>query len=205
MTTFASQGPSGVGIILLLVGLLVLTPAAAATSVGGESHGTAAVVSATGSTTVDIAATPSFSFVPDSFTVAPGESVTLVVTQEADFNHTFTLSSEVNASIPTSDSPSQVAAFFNAHAPLVNVSLGSTPGKQFTETFTAPATPGTYEFLCLIHFATMTGVMSDTSSVSSSSGGSGLSTVEIVAIGAVVAVVVIALVVVLVRRGPRKP
>jgi len=205
MTTVPHLGLAGFGTVLFLVGLMALAPAAAATSVGWENHGAAAASSAQGPTTIDIAATTSLSFVPDSFSVAPGESVTLVVTQEADFAHTFTLSSVVNTTLPSSDTAGQLAAFFNAHAPLVNLSLGSTAGRQFTATFTAPTVPGMYEFLCLIHFSQMTGVMTDSNAVSVSAGGSGLSAVELVAIGAVVAVVVIALVVVLVQRRSRKP
>jgi len=155
------------------------------------------------SVTVDIMATQDISFVPDSFTVLPGEAVTLVVTQGADFEHTFTLSSVANFTLPSSDTPSEVAAFFNAHAPIVNLSLGSTVGSQHTVTFTAPSTPGNYEFVCLVHFPQMTGEMIDSNSTAAGSSGGGVSTVEVVAIGAVVAAVVVAAVVFVVRRGRR--
>ena len=157
------------------------------------------------SVTVNITATSDLSFVPDSFTVLPGETVHLLVTQAADFAHTFTLSSLVNYTIPSSDTPSEVAAFFNAHAPLVNISLGSTAGSVHPFTFTAPSAPGTYEFVCLVHFPTMTGVMTDSAGAPSASGGSGTSTLEIVAIGAVAAAVVVAAVVLLMRRSRRSP
>lgn len=160
---------------------------------------------AAASVTVNITATTDISFVPDAFSVQPGESVHLIVTQAADFEHTFTLSSLANFTIPSSDTPSEVAAFFNAHAPLVNLSLGSTAGSQHPVTFTAPSTPGTYEFVCLVHFPQMTGVMTDSSGSPPSTGGGGLSEAEVIAIGAVVAAAVIAAVVVaLRRRGPAR-
>ena len=196
-----SRRALGGAAVLLLVALTAFVPGAAAVpAVSGSS-----VHSATpSSVTIDITATTDISFAPSSFTVSPGESVTLVVTQAADFAHTFTLSSVANATIPSSDTPSQVAAFFNAHPPLVNLSLGSTAGSQHTATFTAPSTPGTYEFVCLIHFPAMTGVMTDSSSSpSGGGGGGGLSTTEIIAIGAGVGIVAIAAVVLVVRRSRR--
>jgi len=192
--------------LVFLAGLLVLAPVAVAGTVAATTPIHPAATGTTGSVTVDITATTDLSFDPSSFTVTPGESVTLVVTQGADFAHTFTLSSVVNFTIPASDSPSQVAAFFNAHPPLVNLSLGSTAGSQQQITFTAPTSQGTYEFVCLIHFPQMTGIMTDSSAAPSSGGsGSALSITEIVAIGAGVGVVVIAAAAFLVLRGRRPP
>jgi plastocyanin len=151
---------------------------------------------------VNVSATTSLSVVPGSFTVQPGATVHLIVTQLADFEHTFTLSPAVNVTIPSSDTPSQVSAFFNAHPPLVNLTLGSTPGQEFFANFTAPTTLGSYEYVCLIHFPTMIGTMAVSSSTGSSSGTSP-TTVELVALGGVVAIVVIVGVLVLVRRRSR--
>ena len=188
-------------LLALLVALLVPgTVAAAALSPMTPSG---QVEPAATSETVNITATSDLSFVPDSFTVLPGETVHLIVTQAADFEHTFTLSSLVNYSVPSSDTPSELAAFFNAHAPLVNLSLGSTPGSLHPFNFTAPSVPGTYEFVCLVHFPAMTGVMTDSASAPTGSGSSGPSTLEIVAIGAVVGAVVIVAVVLMVRRRHR--
>lgn len=204
--TSKRRGSSGrpsiaVGLLALIVAVLASgTVAASGLSDGAPS---AHVVPATSSVTVNITATGDLSFVPSSFTVQPGETVHLIVTQAADFDHTFTLSSLANFTIPSTDSPNELAAFFNSHAPLVNLSLGSTAGSQHAANFTAPATPGTYEFVCLIHFPQMIGVMTDSSGSPSSAGGGGLSVTEVVGIGAVVAVVVIAAVVLVVRR--RRP
>jgi len=204
LTAARDAGATGrvvVALLALLVALLVPgTVAAAALSPMTPSG---QVEPAATSETVNITATSDLSFVPDSFTVLPGETVHLIVTQAADFEHTFTLSSLVNYSVPSSDTPSELAAFFNAHAPLVNLSLGSTPGSLHPFNFTAPSVPGTYEFVCLVHFPAMTGVMTDSASAPTGSGSSGPSTLEIVAIGAVVGAVVIVAVVLMVRRRHR--
>lgn len=204
--TSMRHGPSGSpSIVVALLALVAVILASGTVAASGLSDrgGSAHVAPATASVTVNITATGDLSFVPSSFTVLPGETVHLIVTQAADFEHTFTLSSLANFTIPSTDSPSELAAFFNAHAPLVNLSLGSTAGTQHTANFTAPATMGTYEFVCLIHFPQMIGVMTDSSASPSTSGGGGLSVAEIVGIGAGVAVVVIAAVVLVVRR--RRP
>lgn len=189
-------------VLLAMAGLASGTVAGPAAPPAPVDESTASPAAAT--VFVNITATSSFSFVPSSFTVAPGDSVHLIITQAADFEHTFTLSSVANATIPSSDTPAEVAAFFNAHPPLVNISLGSTAGAEFPVTFTAPSTSGTYEFVCLIHFPEMVGAMTDSNSAPPVSGSSGLSPLELAAIGAVVAIVVIVAAVVVVRRR-RKP
>jgi plastocyanin len=170
-------------VLVLIAGFMVVLPT--------EARAVTPYVPA--SEFVNISATSSFSFVPDSFTVEPGSLVHLVVTQLADFNHTFTLSPAVNVTIPSADDPAQVAAFFNAHTPIANLSLGSTAGKQTSVTFTAPTALGAYEFVCLIHFPTMTGIMTVANTPPSSGSSSSPTPVELVAIGAGVGVVVVAI------------
>jgi plastocyanin len=152
---------------------------------------------------VNISATSALSFVPDAFTVLPGATVHLVVTQMADFAHTFTLSPAANVTIPSSDSSAQLTAFFQTHPPIVNLSLGSTPGQEFFANFTAPSTLGSYEFVCLIHFPTMFGTMTVATSSASSPASSSPSTIELVALGVVVLLVVVAAVWVIRRRRTR--
>jgi plastocyanin len=188
-------------VVLLL--LAALAPGAVAASAHPATAPAGLVEPSAGSVTVNVTATEGLSFVPDSFTVLPGETVHLIVTQAADFEHTFTLSSVANFTLPSSDTPGEVAAFFDAHAPLVNLSLGSTAGSVHSVTFTAPSTPGTYEFVCLVHFPQMTGVMSDSTATATGSGNGGLSTSEVIAIVAVVAAVLIAAAVFVVRRRHR--
>jgi plastocyanin len=153
--------------------------------------------------TIDVSATSQLSFVPNSFSVAPGETVHLVVTQLADFNHTFTLSPIANATVPATDSAGQVALYFNAHAPLVNLSLGDVSGARFYANFSAPAQLGSYEYLCLIHFPAMTGTMVVSNDGPGPSGG--LTLDQYAATGGIALLVVIGLFAVFYRRKPVPP
>ncbi len=102
---------------------------------------------------VNITASAALNWVPDQVTVAPGQQVHLIVTQAATFEHTFTLSSVVNATIDPSSTPAQLYLYFQQHPPLYNISLGMTPGATFTEVFNAPPL-GSYEYVCTVptHF-----------------------------------------------------
>ena len=142
---------------------------------------------------VNVTATSTLSFVPGSFSVQPGALVHLRVTQGANFDHTFTLSSVANTSVPS-------VGYFNTHPPLVNLSLGAVAGKQFFANFTAPAV-GTYEFVCEFHYPTMKGLM--TSSVAAPGSTNGPAPVTPLEIGlalVVVAVLVGIVVVIAVHR-----
>lgn len=136
---------------------------------------------------VNVTATGTLSFVPSSFSVFPGATVHLRVTQGANFLHTFTLSSVANTSVPS-------IGWFSTHPPLVNLSLGTTAGNVSVATFVAPAV-GTYEFVCEKHYPSMKGSMTSTSASPAppppSSGGAGaLSPIEQVIVAAAVFVVV---------------
>ena len=163
------------------------------------SHPTAVVPSVED---ISISATSALRFVPSSFSVTPGATVHLTVTQDASVNHTFTLSSVRNATIPSSDSMSQLYDYFHNNSPIVNITLGTTTGKVFTRTFTAPAV-GKYEFVCIVHFSDgMTGTMTSTTSPGSPST-IYLSPVDIALIGLTAVVAVVAVIVVLFYR--RRP
>lgn len=191
----------------LLTGLLAVVLAVALFAGSSAAIGPvrAAPATAAATTYLNLSATSALSFVPDSLTVTPGAPVVLKITQEANFNHTFTLSSMANFTIPAADTTAQVYAFFQAHPPLVNLSLGAVPGAVVFANFTAPAA-GSYEFVCEIagHFqAGMHGfVVSGTSGTTSSSG---LTTTELVAIGVVVVLVIVVVAVAIARRGKKAP
>ncbi len=150
---------------------------------------------------ISVMATGSLSFQPDQLTVTPGALVHLTVLQAANFDHTFTLSPVANLTIPAGDTTAELYAFFNAHTPLVNLSLGSTPGAQFFANFTAPAV-GTYEFVCLIHF--QQGMTGKLISGTSSSGASNSFPLSPVYIGIVVVVLLVIVAVVIVATRRRK-
>jgi uncharacterized cupredoxin-like copper-binding protein len=208
----ASRGRSGrelLGPAILVVVVVLVTafagrsgsPAPTATTQGGTT------VSAAGAVVdfVNISATSALSYVPNTVSVTPGATVHLIVTQEANFLHNFVLSSVANFTLPTSDDTPQLEQFFHAHPPIVNLSLGATPGAETFANFTAPPV-GTYEFVCLQpgHFAAgMHGVLTS-GAPGGSTGTSLLSPVVLVAIGVVI-LVVVAAAIVLARRSRRPP
>lgn len=199
-----SRSPSGRRFRSLVVAsLLVLgiaSPIAPVLGLASANHSAPSL-----SSTVDyvnLSANPSLTWTPNHFSVYPGALVHLVVTQNSSFEHTFDLSSVANYTFPSSDNASDIASFFSAHPPLVNLTLGSgVMGHKYYANFTAPAV-GTYEYLCSVHFPGMTGVM--TSAVPAPpppSPPGGTSPVFYWVAGGVVAVIIVAGVVVALRRG----
>ncbi len=104
-------------------------------------------------TSVTITVTSALAFTPNTFEVSPGQTVTLTVEQLDSEYHTFTLSSVTNFTFSSSNTTSDLQAFFLAHPPLVYVAINDTAGWEQTVTFTAPPL-GTYEYVCEIpgHF-----------------------------------------------------
>ncbi len=191
-----------VGALALAIVLLGLGGAAAHNAAGPATG----PVTPPPAENVTVQATSGLAFVPNQLTVAPGALVHLVVVQAASFPHTFVLSPVANATIPTSDTPTQLYEYFNAHPPLVNLSLPGTPGARAYANFTAPPL-GSYEFVCEIpsHFqAGMYGELVSTTQGPSGSPGFPLT----LAIGAgvgVVIVVAVVLAVTMVRRRRTGP
>lgn len=90
-----------------------------------------------------------FAFTPDTLeAAAPGDNVTITVTELGTTTHTFTLSSVANFSFPTSDQTGDLQTYFSAHPPLVNLTINGTTGYKASATFRAPAL-GVYEYVCL--------------------------------------------------------
>jgi uncharacterized cupredoxin-like copper-binding protein len=157
---------------------------------------------------LNVSATELSTFLPDQLSAPAGALVHLKVTQLADFDHTFLLSPVVNFTFPTTDTTSDLVAFFATHTPLVNFSLGSTPGASFFANFTAPAV-GTYEFVCQLpgHFAGgMHGTLSTTGSGSSSTPPASMAiSTTVIVIVIIVVLAIIALVAMLAMRRRRTP
>lgn len=197
------RGASALAVVLALVALWLAASSLAVPLTQGAPSEPAA------GTTVflNVSTTETILFAPNTLSVEPGQSVHLIVTQLADFNHTFTLSPVANFTFPTSDTTADLNAFFATHTPLVNLSLGSTMGAKFYANFTAPP-PGSYEYVCLqpTHFASgMHGELDSGMSTGSTSGSPASPTIYVIA-GAVVAVIVVAAVVGMVmRRRPGPP
>jgi plastocyanin len=118
-------------------------------------------VHAEATTSVTISVGNDFYFTPSSFEVNPGDNVTITLESLGTQPHTFTLSPISNWTFASSNTTSDLNAFFQKHAPLVNLNVTGTVGAKVSQTFRAPAA-GVYEFVCLQtgHFqAGMFGVM----------------------------------------------
>ncbi len=199
------RGALAVALGLAFLGMASLAPISGApVAPAAGTHPAAAAPTAF----INISATTVFTFLPAQVTVPIGSDVHLKVTQLADFLHTFVLSSVANSTIPTTDTAAQLYAFFNAHPPLVNLSLGTVAGVPTYWNFSAPAA-GTYEYVCEVpgHFQSgMHGVLTVGPAASSSSSPSGLTTLDIALIAlAVVVIIAVVLVVALRGRGRRPP
>lgn len=199
---WAGNGLTRGGAVGLVVLVLASSLAVAAPSV---PHPTASP-SASRVDYVNVSTTSKFRFVPNQVYVYPGALVRLVVTQLADFAHSFVLSPVVNYTIPTSDTPIELYAFFNAHPPLVNLSLPGTPGYRAYANFTAPPV-GAYEFVCEVpsHFqAGMYGTLVSTTHPPSGGSPSPFTPAVVAAIAVAVIVVAVLAGVLVVRRRARR-
>ena len=87
-------------------------------------------------------------FEPDSFSVAPGASVTLTLINAGSLRHTFTLFNQAGANVPVNDDAALQAYYNDATNPKL-VDMSFLGGAQQSTSFTAPTTEGTYTFVCM--------------------------------------------------------
>jgi plastocyanin len=135
-------------LVALIAGLLVvalpvaaaLQPHAPGPETGYRGHGT---------DSLSVSVGDEFAFTPDTLeAAAPGDNVTITVTQLGTEVHTFTLSPVANLTFSSSESGSDFQTFFSAHPPLVNLTINGTTGFTASATFKAPPL-GVYEYVCL--------------------------------------------------------
>ena len=98
------------------------------------------------SVTITVTVSSEFTFTPSRFMVNPGDTVTLDFVQTDGTPHSFVMVAEKNYSFPTSAGTSTLDSYFTQHPPLVNLTVGASPG-TVSKTFTAPPL-GLYEFVC---------------------------------------------------------
>ncbi len=116
--------------ILILTLLFGLALTACESSGGGSSSG---------GSTYNVTMTD-FKFQPDTLNVSAGQKVTVNLKNTGSVQHTFTV-----MKTPVSGSYTQADAaniYFNSDV--------VQPGASKTVTFTAPSTPGTYQFICTV-------------------------------------------------------
>ena len=96
--------------------------------------------------------TNSLTFAPNVLSASPTHYpivVAVLVQNEGDFAHTFTLASQSNVTM----SVSNYSQYLTQHPPLVDATVPSTPGGTVWANFTIPA-PGVYQYICTVtgHF-----------------------------------------------------
>jgi plastocyanin len=79
-------------------------------------------------------------------TAASNTSINVTFTNGDTISHTLTISSRQGWVIPSTYTPDQLTSFFDTYKPMINLQA-TNPG-TYTGNFTAPVTPGWYEFVC---------------------------------------------------------
>jgi plastocyanin len=198
-----SRYPSAASVSpVFLAALLLLIPVGSAAPVGRPASGAP-------STPVDVlnvATTSALGYDPNTLTVHPGDNVELIVTQMANFAHTFVLSPLPNFTFDPQASAANLTTFFNAHPPLVNLTLSSTVGSKAFVNFTAPPV-GNYEFVCIqpMHFQSgMHGELVSTTSAGAAPN-NGPPVAWLLGAGVLIGLVLVAAVFLMVRRKRASP
>ena len=99
-------------------------------------------------------ATSDYGYQPDTFQQVPvGANITVTFKDSDVLQHSFTIFSREGFVIPTSYTPSQLNQLFETY-PAKYSSLLNGSGEQSIGWFDSPATPGWYEFVCMVsgHF-----------------------------------------------------
>ncbi|MFQ5986532.1 MAG: plastocyanin/azurin family copper-binding protein [Thermoplasmata archaeon] len=86
-------------------------------------------------------------FEPGSFSIEPGENVTLRVVNGGALRHTFTLFAEADAQVPVDDNAA-LLDFYARSPTLVDVDLAG--GQETTVNFTVPDPIGVYTYVCIV-------------------------------------------------------
>jgi plastocyanin len=129
-------------VAILVVGgaslLVVTAPARASSAVTNASSGAFSVTAVTG-----------FAFTPDTIQQLPtGTNISVTFTDGDTIAHTFSILNRQGVVIPPSTDSGALEQLFTTYGALFSHNLTS-QGAYFTGNFTAPASPGWYEFVCL--------------------------------------------------------
>jgi uncharacterized cupredoxin-like copper-binding protein/N-acetylneuraminic acid mutarotase len=96
--------------------------------------------------TLTITMRDALAFEPDSFSAAPGDTVSLTIINAGALTHTFTLFAQADANVPVDDFDA-LQNYYNANTKIVDLILAA--GEQDAASFTAPMTEGRYTFVCM--------------------------------------------------------
>jgi uncharacterized cupredoxin-like copper-binding protein len=184
--------------------LLLLLPAAVGLEGRGEWGSRPAVVqTASGATiTMSVGVGGGLTYDPNAFPapgttlISPGEAITIDITNLGTLAHTFTLSSLVNYTLPTT-SGNLTGTFLVTHPPYYSINISATQGSMTVASFVAPTKIGSYQFFCTEtgHFAAgMEGLMGVGISVGPPPPPPGIGTPVFIIAGVIVGLVILAIV-----------
>jgi plastocyanin len=180
-------------LVLALVLSIALVPSITGPRASAPSSGVR--TSTNGVDYLNVSVTDSLTFATSLNEVQPGDTVHVTVTQLGTIDHTFTLSPTAGFTFPTTDSAGDLDSYFSAHAPLVDVQVGTTTGGHYFGNFTAPPV-GVYEYVCEEpgHFPSMSGLLGSGEAPGSLSTNTGPGAPVYIIAGSIVGLVIIALV-----------
>jgi uncharacterized cupredoxin-like copper-binding protein len=192
------RGHSDRALAIVLAGALLFAGVAGLGLV--RPAGADAVQAVTGNT-LDVTATTTYSYTPNTFEQVPTNStITVSLTDAGAIAHTFTIIGREGWVIPSSISSTDFSNLVYGKSPAVLFNLNISGAGTLTGTFTSPG-PGWYEFVCTEpgHFLSgMYGFIAFginlPSNLTVSSGTPGPGAALFIIIGTIVALVVIALV-----------
>jgi hypothetical protein len=147
---------------LAIIALLLLMPAAIGLEAQGQIGSRPEVVQTAAGATIamSVGVGGGLNYAPDAFPtsggtlISPGEALTIDITNLGVLAHTFTVSSLVNYTLPTT-SGNLTGTFLVTHPPYFTINISATQGSVTPAVFVAPKVIGSYQFFCTEtgHFA----------------------------------------------------
>jgi uncharacterized cupredoxin-like copper-binding protein len=147
-------------VLLLAVVLPLASPLARAAQRGQElglPHVTSAPA-ASNHANVTIRTNDTPAFTPNGIKATSGENLTITLVNNGTYDHTFTLCSNGTEQFPLNWSPTQLSAYFAAHAPLLNVSMPADSNTSVNLTVNASMAGGHFEFVSVIPYQFQAGL-----------------------------------------------
>ena len=125
----------------------------------GPSVGVAHVVAShPADPTVRVNMTDAPAFLPRSVSVSAGASVTFLLTNLGNYNHSFTLLRQANVTLSPSWSPSQLDTYFAQNGSLANRTLTAGENASVEVNFTGRTSVGNFEFVSIVPYQFQSGM-----------------------------------------------
>jgi uncharacterized cupredoxin-like copper-binding protein len=141
--------------LVLLGGVFPLVAPVADAARSGQALGQAHLSSAPAATshvnvTINTSDVPAF--VPNAIHATAGQNLTITLVNSGSYSHTFTLSSNGTETFPLNWSPTQLSAYYAAHAPLINESMPANSTEVVNLTVNSSMAGGHFEFVSILPY-----------------------------------------------------